>query len=70
VVLGVVVIILIGLASGIIVRGNFWLYPILISTVLGVSLTQGLPAGLNLLLAAVGGLTGGLATAVSGGPLS
>jgi hypothetical protein len=40
VVLAVVVIILISLASGILVRGNFWLYPILISTVLGVSVTQ------------------------------
>jgi hypothetical protein len=34
VVLTVVVLILIALAAGILVRGNFWLYPILLNTVL------------------------------------
>lgn len=66
VVLGVVVLILITLTAGIAVRGNFWLYPILFNTVGATILGQvfkgrpakGLMEGLNLFLAAFGGIAG------------
>ena len=66
VVLGVVVIILIGLATGLAVRGNFWLYPILFNSVFATILAEvfkgrpvkGLMEGANLFLAAFGGIAG------------
>jgi hypothetical protein len=66
VVLAVVVIILITLTAGIAVRGNFWLYPILFNTVGATILRQvfkgrpakGIMEGLNLFLAAFGGIAG------------